>query len=215
MKALGVDGGCPVLVSIGGAAGMDQAHLQAIAEMVQEHIVPAVERAGAAVVDGGTRSGIMEVMGSSRAAVGARFPLVGVAAVGTINPPLGTGSRPEAADVDPHHSHVVLVPGNSWGDESPWLSTVAEAIARGSRSVTLVVNGGDITYDDVARSIAAERPVIVVAGSGRAADALATAMAEGAGDVRSLRLVASPLMHVVSLADPHGVVAVLEATLQE
>ncbi len=43
---------------------------------------------------------------------------------------------------------------------------------RGRASATLVVNGGAITLDEVGRNIAQRRPMVVVAGSGRVADAL-------------------------------------------
>ena len=45
-------------------------------------------------------------------------------------------------------------------------------LAAGRASVTLVVNGGAITLDEVGRNIAQRRPMVVVAGSGRVADAL-------------------------------------------
>jgi hypothetical protein len=82
---------------------------------------------------------------------------------------------PGAAPLDPYHTQVILVPGDTWGDESPWLSRVAAAIASGWPSVTLVVNGGEITYGDIEHSLEAGRPVIVLAGTGRTADAIAAA----------------------------------------
>ena len=166
LSVLGVHCGRPVLVSVGGAGGMAAEHLDAVAALARERLVPLIERLGAAVIDGGTDVGVMKVMGEARAALDARFPLIGVAAAGTIKAPVGDGSNPDAAEPDPHHTHLVLVPGSSWGDESPWLPVVAAAVAEGSRSVTLAINGGAITYDDVERSLEAGRPVIVVAGAG-------------------------------------------------
>jgi hypothetical protein len=111
----------------------------------------------------------------------------------------------------------LLVPGHTWGDESPWLAHVATVIASGHPSATLVVNGGEITYDDVAYGMAAGRPVIVVAGTGRTADAIASAAAGYvAGDPvaeRAARLAASSLLRVVRLDDPDGLTSTLEAVL--
>ena len=84
-------------------------------------------------------------------------------------------SAENAAEPEPHHTHLVLVPGTSWGDESPWLTHVADALADGRGSVTVVINGGDITYADAAASIDRGRPVVVLAGTGRTADAIAGA----------------------------------------
>ena len=67
------------------------------------------------------------------------------------------GSGPtadDAAALEPHHTHVLLVPGASWGDESPWLTRVADALADGTGWLTVVINGGDITYADAAASLA-------------------------------------------------------------
>ena len=40
------------------------------------------------------------------------------------------------------------MPGERWGDESPWLQAVARGIARGSGQVTLLVNGGRVAHDE-------------------------------------------------------------------
>jgi hypothetical protein len=117
------------------------------------------------------------------------------------------------AELEPHHTHVVLVPGDSWGDESPWLSEVATVVAGEHPSATLVINGGEITYEDVSHSLAAGRPVIVVAGTGRTADAIAAAAGGAGDDVCAARLAASPLVRIVRLDDPDGVALALEAAL--
>jgi len=211
LRTLGVTGGRPVLVSVGGAGGMTPEDLAVMAEVL-ERIIPAVDRWGAAIVDGGTDSGVMKVMGRLRAAAGARFPLVGVAAEGTVILP-GTPARPEATALEPRHTQVILVPGQSWGDESPWLSRVATAIAAGQPSLTLVVNGGQITYDDIDHSLEAGRPVIILAGTGRAADAIAAAARGGTGDPKAAQAAAAPGIQIVSLDDPHALYAAIQSIL--
>jgi SLOG in TRPM, prokaryote len=213
LRALAVRSGRPVLVSVGGASGMTPEHLDAMAALVRERVVPALDRWGAAVVDGGTDAGVMRVMGQAHDAAGVSFPLIGVAAAGTVVVPDAAGSTADAAELEPHHTHVVLVPGDSWGDESPWLSEVATVVAGKYPSATLVINGGEITYEDVSHSLAAGRPVIVVAGAGRTADAIAAAAGGAGDDVRAARLAASPLVRIVRLDDPDGVASALEAAL--
>ena len=195
----------PVLVLVGGAGGLDTGAEAQLFGLFCSHLVPAVVRSGATVVDGGTDSGVMRAMGSARSHTGARFPLVGVAAAGTVPAPGDVAEATAGTRVDPDHSHIVLVPGDAWGDESPWLSAVAAALSVGHPSVTLLVNGGDIAYDDVDRSLGAGRPVVVLAGSGRAADAIAAAAREPDADERARRIHASPLVRVVSLDDPEAV----------
>jgi hypothetical protein len=217
LRSIGLRCGRPVLVSVGGAGGMTTERLDAMALLLRERIVPALDRWGAAVVDGGTDSGVMRVMGEARHAAKATFPLVGVAARGTVTVPGENGSGSDTVDLEPHHTQVLLVPGHTWGDESPWLAHVATVIAGGHPSATLVVNGGEITYNDIAHAVTAGRPVIVVAGTGRTADEIASAAAgQAAGDPvseRAARIAASPLLRLVRLDDPDGLTSTLEAVL--
>jgi SLOG in TRPM, prokaryote len=211
LKALGLAVHRPVLVLVGGAGGMMPDHLAGMAEAMKP-LVPALDRWGAAMVDGGTDSGVMQVMGHARDSAGASFPLVGVAAEGTVIVP-GRLPAPDAAALEPHHTQVILVPGDAWGDESPWLSRVATAIAGGRPSLTLVVNGGQITYDDIGYSLRAGRPVIILAGTGRTADAIAAATHGDAEDPRAAQVAASPGTRVVSLSDPQALHAAVESVL--
>lgn len=205
LDALALRRGRPVLVLVGGAGGMDQDHLQMLATVLQQVVLPLLDRRDAAVVDGGTDSGVMRVIGQTRASGGERFPLVGVAAEGTVVVPDQGSPAPDAAQLEPNHTHVVLVPGATWGDESPWLANVADVIADGCPSVTLVVNGGEITYDDVAGSLARRRPVVVLDGTGRTADAIAAACEGQGGHPRAMEIAASPLTRVVAVWDAEAI----------
>jgi SLOG in TRPM, prokaryote/Protein of unknown function (DUF4231) len=197
LAEVGLRGPRPVVVLVGGADGIDQAHLAGLRAVFEEGLVPVVDALGACVVDGGTDAGAMALVGQARAKLGATFPLVGVAAGGTVD---ATGG-PTAAPPEPHHSHLVLVPGANWGDESSYMSAVATELAGGGPSVTVVVNGGELTFGDAERSVEANRPVLVVAGSGRAADAMAAALRGERSDKRTRALAASGLLRAVDLDD--------------
>lgn len=215
LAALGVQGERPVLVSVGGAGGMSEADRSRVEQVVREWLVPVLERHEAAVVDGGTDAGVMQMAGRAREACAARFPLVGVAAVGTVRLPGREPAGADAADLEPHHTGVVVVPGTAWGDESGWIADVARRLAGGRPSATLVINGGAITLQDVENSLAGQRPVLVVRGTGRTADTIAQAVADGAppDDPRLAAIVASPLLSVVALADPAALAAAVDAAL--
>jgi hypothetical protein len=105
--------------------------------------------------------------------------------------------REPAAPLEPAHTHFVLVPGSAWGDEAPWIARVAGAIADGRPSVTVLVNGGEIAWTDVAESTRAKRRVLAVAGTGRTADALASAVAGTSDDARANALVATGFVETV------------------
>ena len=211
LDTLGLRRGRPVVVLVGGAGGMADGGRTLVDELVRGAVFPLLNRLDAAVVDGGTDSGVMRVVGRARAASGSRFPLVGVVARGTVAAPGSAGVGAEV--LEPFHTHVLLVPGSDWGDESPWLVEVASAIADGASTVTLVVNGGAITYDDIGRSLGAGRPVVVVAGTGRAADDVAAASAGRTSTARAERVAASPLTSVVDIRDHDAVAAALESAL--
>jgi hypothetical protein len=130
------------------------------------------------VIDGGTTAGVMGLMGAARRANNDGFPLLGVAAEGTVDwPGRSQATTPHAdsgrAMLEPHHSHQLLVPGDAWGDEAGWLAAAASALIPRQRSLTLVCGGGMITKVDIAKSLRRRRPVVVLQGTGGSADALA------------------------------------------
>ena len=168
---------------------MSAEHLDSLRRLLRDHLVKVLSRRHAIVVDGGTHSGVMTVMGEALQDARGEVPLVGVAADQTVRVPGRQANRDDAADLDPNHTSVFLVPGKEWGDESKWISATASVLAGGAPSVTLVVNGGQITFDDVQCSVDAHRPVLVAAGTGRTADILAVALrGEDAGLRKGRRL---------------------------
>ena len=204
----------PVVVLVGGADGLGDARLARFRPLFEEGLAPLADSLGACVIDGGTDAGVMAMIGHARAKLGASFPLVGVAASGTVEAADGPGGRTDASPLEPHHTHLVLVPGSTWGAESPWLADVATWLAGDEPSVTVVVNGGDVTLDDAARSVDAGRPVLVVAGSGRTADELAAALRAPGQDKRAAKLAASGLVRAVELDDgPHAMARALAGLL--
>jgi hypothetical protein len=177
---------------------MSGVHVAAMSSLLRDHVLPLLEDLRAVVVDGGTDAGVMRVMGMATHETGLEVPLIGVAAAGTVLVP-GRPAAADAADLEPHHTAFLLVPGDAWGDESPWLGAVASAI--GGPSATLLVNGGDIAYEDAQHSVDAGRHVVVAAGTGRTADALAAALRGESVDRRAVTLARSGLVRAVDAAD--------------
>jgi hypothetical protein len=87
---------------------------------------------------------------------------------------------------------------------------VATEIAAGAPSVTVLVNGGDIALQDVANSVAAARPVLVINGTGRAADRIAAALDGDSSDAQVAHLADSAMVTAASWPDGAGVRAALE-----
>lgn len=213
LAAIDLHGSHPVIVVIGGASGLDDHDAERLRTLFADGLVSTAIRSGAVAIDGGTLAGVMRLLGEAHHAAAADTPLVGVAAAGTISIPGGTPPGSEAAPLEPHHTHFVLVPGDEWGAEATWIADVAAALAGARPSVTVLVNGGEIAYDDVERSTSAGRPVITIAGSGRTADQLAAALRGEAADPRARSLAATGLIHAVPMDDPADVSRALAAML--
>ncbi len=127
-----------------------------------------------AILDGGTNSGVMALTGEGVARYGLTVPLIGVCPVAKVSWP-GNPNPYAEAELEPNHSHFVLTGGQEFGAESQTIYAMAEALSKQMPSVALVVNGGQITYDEALRNVEQGRELIVFKGSGRAADAIATA----------------------------------------
>ena len=162
----------PTVSLVGGADGLTGPALDRLRALFVETIAPLVQEAGARVVDGATDAGVVQLIGQARGELELSFPLIGVAAIGNVAMP-GEAHAPDAVELEPNHSHFLLVAGDGWGEESPWIARLASALAAEDASLTLLVNGGEISWADVAASIAERRLVVAVAGSGGTADAIA------------------------------------------
>ncbi|BBZ46471.1 hypothetical protein [Mycobacterium parmense] len=212
LDALGLRPPRPTLVVAGGAAGLEDARTDGLRPVFGTGIVPALQESGAVAIDGGTRVGVMRLLGEARAESRAQFPLVGVLAAG----PLGLSTEEDRPGVhpelEPHHTHFLIVPGQQWGAEAPWIARTATALAGSARSLTVLVNGGQIAYSDVEHSVGAGRPVVVISGSGGTAEALAAALAGASTDDRTSALVASGLVSSVAVGEPAALAELLAAT---
>ncbi len=183
---LGVDHDCAVLAVVGTTNDLEPE----LAETLFPFLVAAVRsaaRTGAVVVTGGTDSGVFHLLGLALAAAEEKPAAVVGVAPGAL---LADGEVP-AADgrppIDPQLTVLVRAPGHSWGDETPPLSRIVSAIAGGHPAVALLVGGGDGTRVEVIEHLLRHRPIVVLAGSGRLADAVAAGLASSSdGDLRAL-----------------------------
>ena len=212
MKAAGIASPVPAVVVVGGAGAVEPAHAAQSARLFAQVLIPVLTATRATVIDGGPDAGITHLLGEARRRADAVGQHVGVVAAGTVAWP----DQPDAggtAALEPNHTHVVVVPGGDWGDEVPWLSAVAAALAGAAPSITLLANGGEIAYRDVQASLAAGRRVFVLAGTGRAADEIAGAAATGAAEPHVLEIARSPLVTVLP-DEPSTMIDVIGSALR-
>jgi len=153
----------PVIVLVGGASGigwLDKFPMRKAIGIVAR----LAEETESVVVDGGTQAGIMKEIGRQRKRNLFSFPLIGV-----VFDSLLMKEEPQSI-LDPNHTHFFLIPGEDWGDESAWISKIATAIAGDNNSITILINGGNISRTDVEYSLLENRPTFVMRGTGRMAD---------------------------------------------
>ena len=157
-----------------GGADFTEPELLATLRGFIANLASTCDRLGIAVVDGGTDSGVMRLMGEARAGIGATFPLIGVAPGGALDERSGAGHP-----IDPamDHTAVLLTPGERFGTEMEWLFAAADQL--GANAPTIVVNGGRLSMEEATLRLERGHRVIAVAGSGRAADALAVEAESG------------------------------------
>ena len=176
IEELGFRDGQPVIVLIGGAIEDQQ---REVTSQAIEVIARTAEDMQAIVLCGGTDMGVMAEIGQVRSQNGYKFPLVGVTPEELVTWPGGPmGTKflwmgKERWPLAAHYSHFILVPGSEFGDESHWIGDAAALLSSGHQSVTILINGGDVSRKDIDVSLENGRPVIVLSDTGRLADEFA------------------------------------------
>jgi hypothetical protein len=154
------------IVLVGGAGGVGFWDKFPMSKAIRI-IARLAEETRSVLVDGGTQAGIMAEVGKQRKRNHFSFPLVGVVCESLLR------KEESKSILDPNHTHFFLVPGEDWGDESAWISKIATAIAGHEKSITVLVNGGNIAKTDVEYSLLENRPTAIMRGTGRMADEIA------------------------------------------
>jgi len=165
----------PVIVLIGGEIDAAQADVTRQAIQTISRIAHDLD---ALVICGGTDMGIMAEIGQIHAKRGHTFPLVGIAPEELVTWKEGPASTKflwwgtQRWQLAPHYTHFVLVPGSKFGDESPWIVATAALLSKDRGSVTVLINGGEVSRKDIDLSLQAGRPIVALSRTGRLADEL-------------------------------------------
>src|SRR5512138_1551681 len=152
LSELGLKGRYPVIVLIGGEIDKGQAD---VTQRAMQAISRAAEELQAIILCGGTDMGVMAEIGKIRSQNGYRFPLVGITPEELVTWPggpsktkfLGLGKK--RWQLESHYSHFILVPGSQFGDESLWIDDTTTLLSRGRPSVSILINGGEVSRKDI------------------------------------------------------------------
>jgi len=176
ISELRLEGNYPVIVLIGGNIDEKQANITLRAIQTISRIA---EDMNTVVICGGTDMGVMAEIGQMRQQNHYKFPLIGITLEEMVTWPGGPHSTKllwwgkQRWQLESHYSHFILVPGSQFGDESPWIVDAATILSNGHQSVTILINGGEVSRKDIELSLEEGRAVIALSRTGRLADELA------------------------------------------
>jgi hypothetical protein len=179
LSELRLENDYPVIVLIGGGIGDFEAK---VTQQAIQTIAGIAEEINALVICGGTDMGVMAGIGQTRTQNHYKFPLVGITLEELVTWPDGPHSTKfmwwgkQRWQLEPHYSHFMLVPGSEFGDESQWIVDAATALSKGQRSITILINGGEVSRKDIELSLDCGRPVIALSRTGRLADEISRDM---------------------------------------
>lgn len=193
LNALNVDVPAPCIFISGGAGGMSAEDIEKTRQIMDEGVAKFASEHGITVIDGGTESGVMQMIGEARRSHHYSFPLIGVAPYGKIQYP-GHINPDNEAELDGNHSHFVLVNSDEWGGESQTIVDLTRGVCGGKKqhALGILINGGKIAQQDIYLATAKgdhKIPILVLEGSGRFAEELATAFRTGHANQQLLKAI--------------------------
>lgn len=195
-----------VVVLLGGADSFGDESLRSQMFLQLRDLLPTLAALRAVVIDGGTNAGVMRVLGEAIASQNQAIVSVGVAPAKLVS----DDSQLRVA-LEPNHSHFVLTPGDKWGDETDTIMAIAHGISQIRRSgkvvgtypvVVIVCGGGDIVRDEIKHALQNGWPIILIGGSGGAADELVREVSSDVQRPLVADALASERISVVSLSGP-------------
>lgn len=159
----------PVLVLAGDDPTCDR-DVSKYAHVIRDIVVPICQAQQVAIIGSGLDLGLSRIAGQALQSYreshpyGEEAPLFGV-----------TWQWQPQNHLEPNYTQFVLAPGHTIDDVRPYALALAGKISRGKRSATVLFEGREAAWREVLSSVCADRPVIVINGTGGTADLLATA----------------------------------------
>lgn len=172
--ALAIEAVGAVLVLAGAELGGDDRLRARLVQLVGRGLVRAAQEAGALCVVRGGDAGLAGLVGRAVADIDAAPPLLGIAPAARLAlPDVPAAPGDELEPPLPGLTHLLLTPGGPWGSELRLKAEVAQAVADGKPVLMVLIGGAEPALAEVLQAVRRRWPVLVVNGSGGAADALA------------------------------------------
>lgn len=215
LRLLGIPRPIGTLVVIGGTEQLTPTVAAELRRQLGDAVAAMVLDDDLTVVTGGTDAGVIAILGQGLARRNPRAPVIGVAPAGRVLWRGQTsGPADDAVDLEPGHTHFVLVDGEDWGDETPLLLNIVDELASQAPVVVVLASGGSIARRELIGLVERGHRVVVLGDSRRLAGEVATAATGGgAGDVLDEALARGQVEILPSGAAPVELVARLRQRL--
>ncbi len=153
------------------------------------------------VITGGTNAGVFALFGNALQKWGGPVAAcVGVA----------VAARAKWTRLEPHHSHFVLVEGDSWGEETPIMYRLVAGLAINCPSLAIFAGGGQIVIEEMLQNVAQNREMILIAGSKGNTDAVVAARSGApVSNGRIAQVIHEGQVTVLGINQPPGELATL------
>ena len=180
VQALGIRQPKAVIMIAGGASKMGEHVRPDLAQLFTDGIAQVAASNKALIIDGGTQAGVMALIGQGVSKQSLRPVLLGISPSEKVTYPgkLTHRAGSEEVPLEPNHSHFVLVESNEWGGETETMYELAKFFSQGCPSLAILINGGAIAKNEVLYNVRQGRPIIIIEGSGRLADEVASTLHE-------------------------------------
>ena len=171
----------PVIVLAGDQFDAEPPRQARLIQLVGRGLLRAAKEAGALCIVRGSAGGLASLVGRAVAEMNHAPLLLGVAPAARLRLPESPADAPsEAADAAddpleapaPGLSHLLLTPGADWGSELRLKAELAQTLAAGKPVLMVLIGGGATANAEVLQAVRRRWPVLLVKGSGGAADDL-------------------------------------------
>jgi hypothetical protein len=164
-----------VFVLCGSTIQLDSKMKNRLQELISRGVAKAALDTRALIIDGGTRSGVIELMGKGVEDRGRKTILVGVTPRGKVRHPQlpDYEDSKDNVELDPNHSHFVLVENDQWGSETKTMFELARYSSEDENKIITILAGGNpegVALDEALAAVRNNWPLLVIEGSGRLAD---------------------------------------------
>ena len=192
VKTLNLPPSRGVLVINGGTKKFDLEIGEQLANLFHELVRYVVEEK-ITVITGGTNAGIFSIWGEALQKYGKPAA-----------PCIGVTIRVGLEQLEPHHTHFVLVEGDNWGDETAVMYGLVEALAKHCPSLAIYAGGGSGAISEMLQNVLQKREIVLIAGSKRSTDTVIAAYSEETSnrDKRIEQIVSEGQLTIFSINQP-------------